>query len=413
MSIEFRGFAVFDVETTGLFPERHDRIIEIGIVRLDEHLEVIERWETLIDPERDIGSTKIHGITASDVKGAPRFEEVIGDIWHRFECAVPVAHNLIFDRKFILAELARSGVNLSDFKGICTLQLASGVALSKGSRTLVQLCETLGICTSNAHSAGHDAWMCAEVLRHLSKHIDLSEWKTPVSVPELWCRAATPLGLTRQLARSRPIESRLQEAAKRVCGATIGGPVSSETIDAYLSILDRVLEDRVVDQNEVQELLRFATECGMPAESLDGVHRNYVQALVTHVLKDGAVSDAERRDLARVTGLLGIENEFIDSCLVNSAARFELPREDLAGKSVCFTGELRCKLHGKSIDRTQAEKLARDAGMVPKSNVTKSLDILVVADPDSCSGKAKKAREYSIRIMTEFALWQKLGVDVE
>jgi len=37
----------------------------------------------------------------------------------------------------------------------------------------------------------------------------------------------------------------------------------------------------------------------------------------------------------------------------------------------------------------------------------------VVADPDSDSGKARKARQYGVRILTELAFWQKLGVEVE
>lgn len=28
------GFAIVDLETTGLFPEKHDRIVEIGIVHV-------------------------------------------------------------------------------------------------------------------------------------------------------------------------------------------------------------------------------------------------------------------------------------------------------------------------------------------------------------------------------------------
>jgi DNA polymerase-3 subunit epsilon len=41
--------------------------------------------------------------------------------------------------------------------------------------------------------------------------------------------------------------------------------------------------------------------------------------------------------------------------------------------------------------------------------VTKALDVLVVADPNSQSGKAAKARSYGTRIMAEAAFWQALG----
>jgi DNA polymerase III subunit epsilon len=41
------------------------------------------------------------------------------------------------------------------------------------------------------------------------------------------------------------------------------------------------------------------------------------------------------------------------------------------------------------------------------------LDLLVVADPDSMSGKAKKAREYGIRIVAEPVFWSMMGVNVD
>ncbi len=88
-----RGFTVFDVETTGLSAKHGHRIIEIGIVRLDEDLDVIEKWETLINPNRDIGKQEIHGIESRDLLNAPSFEDIAADIWHRFDGAVPVAHN--------------------------------------------------------------------------------------------------------------------------------------------------------------------------------------------------------------------------------------------------------------------------------------------------------------------------------
>jgi DNA polymerase III epsilon subunit-like protein len=31
------GFAVIDLETTGLFPGGHDRIVELAVVHVDEH----------------------------------------------------------------------------------------------------------------------------------------------------------------------------------------------------------------------------------------------------------------------------------------------------------------------------------------------------------------------------------------
>jgi len=49
---------------------------------------------------------------------------------------------------------------------------------------------------------------------------------------------------------------------------------------------------------------------------------------------------------------------------------------------------------------------------VVQATVTKRLDLLVVADPDTQSGKAKKARQYGVRIMAEAAFWSALGLPI-
>ena len=57
--------------------------------------------------------------------------------------------------------------------------------------------------------------------------------------------------------------------------------------------------------------------------------------------------------------------------------------------------------------------MASDAGLEVRASVTKKLELLVVADPDTQSIKARKAREYGVRIMAEAAFWRALGLPVE
>ncbi len=65
------AYALVDLETTGLFPGRHDRIIEVGVVCIDEVGEVRQEYETLLNPNRDLGPSHLHGIEARDVIDAP------------------------------------------------------------------------------------------------------------------------------------------------------------------------------------------------------------------------------------------------------------------------------------------------------------------------------------------------------
>jgi hypothetical protein len=57
--------AVIDVETTGL--SNNDRVVEIAIVTLDAAGDVVDEFDTLINPMRDVGPSWIHGIDASMV----------------------------------------------------------------------------------------------------------------------------------------------------------------------------------------------------------------------------------------------------------------------------------------------------------------------------------------------------------
>ncbi|MDR2617613.1 MAG: NAD-dependent DNA ligase LigA [Treponema sp.] len=67
----------------------------------------------------------------------------------------------------------------------------------------------------------------------------------------------------------------------------------------------------------------------------------------------------------------------------------------LKGFSFCFTGEL------KSMKRNEAEEKIKALGASAKSSVVKDLSYLVTNDPESGSGKNKKARELGVSIISE------------
>src|SRR5699024_4796222 len=67
----YTSYAVLDFETTGIGST--DRVIEIGVMLLDEHLQVKKTVYTLVYPELDIPNSFVHKITESDVAHAPTF----------------------------------------------------------------------------------------------------------------------------------------------------------------------------------------------------------------------------------------------------------------------------------------------------------------------------------------------------
>jgi len=129
----------------------------------------------------------------------------------------------------------------------------------------------------------------------------------------------------------------------------------------------------------------------------------------------GTVTDRERADLGIAAQLLGIGTGDLDAALATAARRAGSPTrppKDLAGLTACFTGALTATLEGVPITRPVAERLAAGAGLRVAKNVTKGLDLLVVADPDRQSGKARRARELGTRVLAERVFWQSLGLDV-
>jgi DNA ligase (NAD+) len=66
----------------------------------------------------------------------------------------------------------------------------------------------------------------------------------------------------------------------------------------------------------------------------------------------------------------------------------------LSGKSFCFTGSM-------STPRTKLQGMVSDAGGSVKSSISTNIDYLIIADPDSVSVKANKARALGIKLLGE------------
>lgn len=228
LALDAVDYVVVDAETTGFAYNYHDRIIEIAAVRCRPDVGLVDRFVTLVNPERDLGPTHIHGVTAQEVLDPPRFHEVIGEVSRHLAGAVFVAHNVNFDLGFLRAEYRRAGFELPELPTLCTMTLPTTVGLDLPAR-------------SSTRNAG----------------------------------------------------------------------------------------------------------------------------------------------------------------------------ESLVGSSVCFTGQLTSTLRGEPITRDRAQMLAAEAGLAIRQGVTKDLDLLIVADPHSQSGKAKKARQYGTRILAEQTFWRAIGVPVD
>ncbi|MHB1487450.1 MAG: 3'-5' exonuclease [Acidimicrobiales bacterium] len=162
-TVEPIGFAVVDLETTGLYPAK-DRVVEVAVVHLDVDGRIVGEFCTLIDPHRDVGPTRIHGITAADVTGAPTFATAAAVLWQQLSGRVLVAHNARFDVGFLDAEFDRCGVQLPPPPVMCTMQLSSHYLHNLPARTLTACCASASVELSQHHSALDDARAAAQLL---------------------------------------------------------------------------------------------------------------------------------------------------------------------------------------------------------------------------------------------------------
>ncbi|MER5788863.1 DEDDh family exonuclease [Streptomyces sp. NPDC001980] len=180
-----RGYAVVDVETTGL--ARDDRIISAAVYRLDERGEVEDHWYTLVNPERDPGPVWIHGLTSEVLAGAPLFTDIAEEFSARLDGRVLVAHNAVFDWQMIAREYARAKAEAPVRQRLCTIALAKELDLPLPNHKLETLAAHFGVVQRRAHHALDDARVLAEAFRPSLRAAAAGN----VRLPLLECRPLT------------------------------------------------------------------------------------------------------------------------------------------------------------------------------------------------------------------------------
>ncbi len=161
-------FVCVDCETTGL-DTKEDVIIEVGAVRFTLG-NVLDRFESLIDPERPIPeeSTKIHNITDTMVAGKPKIAEVLPGILAFLKEGTIIGHGIGFDIAMLAESAKRASIpcDLNERPTIDTLRLARLYGESP-SNSLENLRKHFNIPPESAHRAMDDAYINSEVFMHL------------------------------------------------------------------------------------------------------------------------------------------------------------------------------------------------------------------------------------------------------
>jgi DNA polymerase III subunit epsilon len=403
-------FAVVDVETTGLFTGMNHRIAEIGVVRVDATGKVIDRWETLVNPGRDLGPQRIHGIRAADILDAPTFKQVAPTLKDILQGCIMVAHNLRFDAEFLNHEFNRADLALPKefLSGLCTMRLAHDY-VQGNARSLAHCCEFMSVENYNAHCAGDDALAAASLL---SRYIDMDpsrpDWDYALESARriTWPAYAPPFPPFKPVLRpagdlvERHFLSRITSHMPEFTGP--------EEHEQYLELLSKAMLDLHLSVHETRELLKLADELGISQERCRTLHLYYLEQLIQAAWADGLVTSQERDDLYLAADLLAIDRGIVDQGFASRPEKSSEPispqqQETRPGAVIVLTGTM-------SRERAELAGFLTEMRYVVADGVTKKTDIVVAADPDSLSGKAAKARKYGIPVVKEQYLYDVIGV---
>src|SRR5256885_10531340 len=172
--------AFVDTETTAASAEFGHRVIELGIVRV-ENCRPVAEYQQLIDPQRRIspGVTALTGISQSMVAGQPTFAQQLPAAMELLRGAILVGHNVRFDLSFLGREFRRSGTEIGaafpDAHVLDTVRLARK-RFGRGGNGLQRLAPRLGIMPTVAHRALADAQTTHLVFEKMME--PLMGWRT-------------------------------------------------------------------------------------------------------------------------------------------------------------------------------------------------------------------------------------------
>lgn len=182
---------IFDFETSGSVPGR-DRAIELGMVAV-ENGRVTHEWESLFDPE---GAPvhhyvlKMTGIKAAELRRAPAFDRMAGEVLDFLGHDVLIAHNLAFDKRFLDAELGRATGFTPLNHAFCSFQLARRLLPNLDSKGVEGLCNYFGIDPGKRHRALDDTRATAQIWL---KMIDICFDHRIETFGELWRFLGKPM----------------------------------------------------------------------------------------------------------------------------------------------------------------------------------------------------------------------------
>jgi len=168
-------YSIIDIETTGQSAGK-GKITEIAIY-VHNGIEVVRSFSTLVNPECYIPYyiTKLTGIDNQMIANAPKFYEIAKTIIELTAGCTFVAHNVVFDYRFVREEFKKLGYDYKR-KTMCTVKLSRQYLPGHRSYSLGSICRDMDIRIDGRHRAAGDALATVklfEIIMERHKHPDV------------------------------------------------------------------------------------------------------------------------------------------------------------------------------------------------------------------------------------------------
>lgn len=273
---------------------------------------------------------------------------------------------------------------------MCTRRLSREL-LPGAPEKLASALETLELSNDRPHAALSDAEATADLYRELATRYDFPTANVG-GLPVKSLLSPFSANFTAEPVLARPTVSNAQDSwLERLSGHV--PDTGLREVDEYRSRLRAAMLDGNLSASETEQLIATAHSLGIGRDDALEIHGEYLRQLAVEAWADGVISEVERAYISDAAEQLGVSPREVDALLAEPVAG-ESNRIGLGpGDRVTFTGVL-------ALGRDNWESRAQSAGL-NVGGVTKSSALLVSANPDSMSGKARKAREYGVPIVDE------------
>lgn len=291
--------AVIDFETTGLSAGA-DRVLEVSVVRCNPGEAPKLILDTLVNPGRPVSATEIHGISDDDVRDAPAFRDIAGELLTALEGCVIASYNVYFDIKFLHFELFNAGIR-QETPHMCLMYMRPMLGLG-GRCRLVDACQYHGVDYVESHVAADDAMAAAMLYGSYLPSIKSQGLRTFQDLTRLrnykFFKSFSNEPLPNPKSFNLPACSTLFSRSGHVCERALTPEMIG--IRSYWDALKTTLADLEISDEELAYVIKLRREIALDKEQIRVLHARAFATAIHQFCADQRIDDREVKKLRRL-----------------------------------------------------------------------------------------------------------------